>query len=801
MQNRLLGIHMIVQNEERHLSRCLNSLKQAGLEMFITDTGSSDRTPDIARNYGATVLHASWEDDFAKARNISLPLAASEWILCLDADEYVIEGLEELMHVLPNVHKSVTRLRITIENQLGDGPENKVLSYPVRLFRAHHGYRYTGRIHEQLVRQRHEGCRGDDTPAVNESGRRTDARSDSPEARTADEEAVLEPLMPLRIHHDGYLASVITAGDKPKRNLRLIELELADQPAHPFHLYNLGVTHCQLGSLEQAADAFTESLRLAALQAPYRPTLVKDLTKVLTALKRYEEAHMLLAAECHRYPAYADLHLIYGEILECQGLQERAYGAYARASTCHSRQDNQERAGSDEAVTEPVYVTEAGSGSYRAYTSMARLAQKRGFVQEAVGLYELALKHLSTYEPAWTGLADALQQQGISDEQIADRLLNLSDLLNQRDSTDQADQSDSPHCSWDRGTELIQIVYALAECGAYKQALQLLGSEASDLCIPAGDRIHWLLCAGQVTDAWHLAEDRWGEPSRKNRKQVDSGLVNAAEVQGVTTGALRAVEKSDWALACWAIGKRLTPSFLATSAPPERDMWKVADRLLYEYRYQPSTSYSSIDVTEAQLLQWSEAAQLAAKQVVTRAVQSGQLLIAQELQEQFSRIMPGHERNKSAIRRSFAGLLYRYGYTMIAAEMLIQCMTEGELDAEGLFWLGETLYAKGHSEQALSLFEQALERRSDLGPARAGAAVCYLRMAVEIIRQEQIRSPENAALGAQRMALELQLRTAEGIPWRTVYGAKERRNRHAGTAAPDSSGSGAANLPVHDREG
>lgn len=170
MQNRLLGIHMIVQNEEHQLARCLDSFKPIGSECFITDTGSTDRTPEIARHYGATVLHARWEDDFAYARNISLPLASTEWILCLDADEYVIQGLEELLNYLPKVHKSVSRLRITIENRIGEGTGENVIFHPVRLFRAQQGYRYAGRIHEQLVRsgRRDGGEQEGDDPDIND---------------------------------------------------------------------------------------------------------------------------------------------------------------------------------------------------------------------------------------------------------------------------------------------------------------------------------------------------------------------------------------------------------------------------------------------------------------------------------------------------------------------------------------------------------------------------------------------------------------------------------------------------------
>ncbi|MGO4528875.1 glycosyltransferase [Paenibacillus sp. 2TAF8] len=818
MQNRLLGIHMIVQNEEQYLPRCLDSFKQAGLEWFITDTGSSDQTPEIARTYGATVLHARWEDDFAKARNISLPLATTEWILCLDADEYVIEGLEELMTVLPGVHKSITGLRITIENQYGEGPEDKILSHPVRLFRAHHGYRYTGRIHEQLICQVTTGQSSDITP--NQSTRETYAEWDSPQASTAKELAdvyidinadeEVEPIAPLRLGHDGYLATMIAKGDKPKRNLRLIERELADHPAQPFHLYNLGVTRCQLGDLEQAAEAFGGSLKLSELQAPYRATLVKDLAKVLAALERYEEAHMLLTAECHHYPAYADLHLIYGEILERQGLEERAYRAYARASTCGSRQDDQVRASGGKAITEP-YVTEAGSGSYRAYTSMARLAQKRGFEQEAVRLYELALEHLPTYRTAWMGLADVLQQQAISDEQITDRLLHLANQFNETLGTDCADKMNQLCPSLEKKTGpgrmqlkiqmQMQIIYALAGCGAYKHALHLLRGETSNVHIPAGDQLHWLLCAGQVTDAWHLAEDCWGERDRERRERTCSSSISVTGAQDDPYPSPRVEERSDWALACWASGRRLSSSFLAKSPAAERDMWKVADRLLIGHTPSVAAFTPVQEVPDGQLLQWSEHAQWAAKQMVTRAIQSGQLVIAKQLYERLARIMSERDRTEMAIRRSYAGLLYRHGYTMMAAEMLIQCMTEGELDAEGLFWLGETLYAKGHLEQALSLFEQALEREPEFSQARAGAAVCYLQLALDLIVQEQKRSPEASVLAAQQIVLEQQLRTADGIPWRTVYHAKERRNHYAGTSASETAESDAANLPVHDREG
>jgi len=760
LQNRLLGIHMIVQNEEHHLPRCLDSLKHIGTECFITDTGSSDRTTEIARAYGATVLHARWEEDFAHARNISLPLAGTEWVLCLDADEYVTQGLEELLNYLPKVHKSISRLRITIENRYGEGAEEKMIFQPVRLFRANQGYRYVGRIHEQLVRS------GPSKLVLNEAAYR-----DKNEKYT-DEENVLietEPLAPLCLIHDGYLASTIAKEHKPRRNLKLIERELADNPAQPFHLYNLAVTYCQLGQIKQANEAFHETLRLTELLAPYRPTLIRDYAKTLLGWERYDEAHALLAVERQRYPFYADLHLLYGETLEQQGLEERAYQSYARATECLEVPDSDGQSDGGSTLDSP-FVTEAGSDSYRAYTAMARLAQKRGFLNESAHLYGLALDSMFAYAPAWAGLADVLQQSGETDENIAATLLARCRGIEESDHVDSI-RGEMPHSyAVTNEDHLVQVIYVLAGCGAYEQALKILDTDVRTARIHVADRIHWMLCANRVSEALQLAEEHWSV-----------GCVHEVN--------LPIEHRMDWALAYWADGLRLTDIFLAITHPQEKTVWKVMDRLLDQLNKEPRSMEPASE--EQKLMEWGPQAQMVAEKVVQQAVKTGQLTLAEHLHELRAIMMREHRGKAVTIRREFASLLYRQGYTMVAANILIQCMTESELDAEGLFWLGETLVAKGYYDQALSLFEQALEREPDLQQARAGAAVCYLRIAMEAIRQELVRSPSAGSLATQHAALEQRLQTAEGIPWRTIFHAKERRNQLASRS----------NFSMHDCEG
>lgn len=82
-----LGLAMIVKDEEKSLPRLLSSVKGIFDEIVIVDTGSKDRTKEIALSYGATVYDFRWVDDFSAARNFSFSKVTSEWIMWLDGDD------------------------------------------------------------------------------------------------------------------------------------------------------------------------------------------------------------------------------------------------------------------------------------------------------------------------------------------------------------------------------------------------------------------------------------------------------------------------------------------------------------------------------------------------------------------------------------------------------------------------------------------------------------------------------------------------------------------------------------------
>jgi tetratricopeptide (TPR) repeat protein len=84
-----VSLCMIIKDEAEHLPHCLHSAKPVVDEIVVVDTGSRDRSADIARAFGARVFDHSWQNDFSKARNFSLSKATGDWIFVLDGDEVV----------------------------------------------------------------------------------------------------------------------------------------------------------------------------------------------------------------------------------------------------------------------------------------------------------------------------------------------------------------------------------------------------------------------------------------------------------------------------------------------------------------------------------------------------------------------------------------------------------------------------------------------------------------------------------------------------------------------------------------
>jgi glycosyltransferase involved in cell wall biosynthesis len=142
-----ISLVLIVKNEEKDLPRCLESFKDIVKEIIIVDTGSTDRTVEIAKSYGAHVEYYEWTNDFAEARNVSLKYATCEWVLRTDADEWIEEPEKaKLLHVLNSGLADVYLCPTVSKVQ---GGEQRVEN--VRLIKNHLGIVYNYPIHETVA--------------------------------------------------------------------------------------------------------------------------------------------------------------------------------------------------------------------------------------------------------------------------------------------------------------------------------------------------------------------------------------------------------------------------------------------------------------------------------------------------------------------------------------------------------------------------------------------------------------------------------------------------------------------------
>ena len=138
-----LSLCMIVRDEENFLEQCLDSVKDFVDEIVIVDTGSKDKTKEIAKRFTGKVYDFEWCDDFSKAKNEALKHAAKDWILSLDADETINEGdFEKIRQAITSDAKA---FRLNIVNLTKKG--NKVFKL-IRLFRNNEGFCFKNRVHE-----------------------------------------------------------------------------------------------------------------------------------------------------------------------------------------------------------------------------------------------------------------------------------------------------------------------------------------------------------------------------------------------------------------------------------------------------------------------------------------------------------------------------------------------------------------------------------------------------------------------------------------------------------------------------
>ncbi|MFC2135187.1 glycosyltransferase, partial [Bacteroidota bacterium] len=164
----MISLCMISKDEEEFIKDCLTSVKDIVDEIILVDTGSTDRTVQIAESFGAKIFRSKWDNDFSKPRNESLSHASHEWILLLDPDEAIAEQdfskIREAIKRKGKIAYELNTINYTYETKPVKrffeakkeyANYNKGMPYfwcstKVRLFRKHKNVKFTGVVHEMV---------------------------------------------------------------------------------------------------------------------------------------------------------------------------------------------------------------------------------------------------------------------------------------------------------------------------------------------------------------------------------------------------------------------------------------------------------------------------------------------------------------------------------------------------------------------------------------------------------------------------------------------------------------------------
>jgi GT2 family glycosyltransferase/tetratricopeptide (TPR) repeat protein len=270
-----LSVCLIARNEEKFLPQCLESVRGLAEQIVVVDTGSTDRTIEIAKEHGAEVFHFSWCDDFSAARNVALENAHSDWVLMLDADEVLLPESHDRIRKLMN-ERSVMAWRLPI---IDVGREDEGCSYVPRLFRNAPALFYVGRVHEQVF---------------------------------GSIEVVREPwglgnrLGDGVLRHYGYTQAVVRDRNKIERNLKLLEKAIHELPDEPSLLMNYGLELVRSGRREDGLQQYFLAYSLmselpdAQVVPECREMLLTQISTHLLADNRLEEIVRILSSSLAR---------------------------------------------------------------------------------------------------------------------------------------------------------------------------------------------------------------------------------------------------------------------------------------------------------------------------------------------------------------------------------------------------------------------------------------------------------------------------------------------------------------------
>lgn len=286
-----ISLCMIVKNEEKYLRGCLESARSYVDEIVVVDTGSTDSTIPIAKEFGAKVFSVAWTGSFSEARNESLQHATGDWVLYLDADERLVDG-EQLKSVVNGSLAWAYTLLIRGKHHLSSGIVDQVNAYP-RLFRRHHKVRFEGVVHEQIM------------PSIIRLGKSIEASS-------------------IIIEHLGYGDSYEKILEKGSRNIALLKVQHEKHPDDDYTNYQLGNNYVVLKDYDAAEPILSSVSTSVTVDNSIRSSALNLLVEIAISKEMVDAAKQYCIASLELTPVQTMAKWFLSGIIAHQGKYQDA---------------------------------------------------------------------------------------------------------------------------------------------------------------------------------------------------------------------------------------------------------------------------------------------------------------------------------------------------------------------------------------------------------------------------------------------------------------------------------------------
>lgn len=288
-----VSLCMIVKNEENVLDRCLSSVAHLVDEIIIVDTGSTDKTKEIASKYTSKLFDFVWINDFSAARNYAAKQATGDWILVLDADEFIDEeNYQEFINGLKEDNGQFDTYGVKIINFTGLYGEKLIQNYHDRVYKNNGEIAYYRAIHEQL--------------------------------KGVDGQSLTGSIAKLSVFHSGYMNHTVAEKGKNERNKDLLDKEMQESN-NAFDYFNLGNEYYSQGKYEEALKAYTNAYNFkSSYQLSWVASTVIQIISVLIQLKRYNDAVNVIDDSIELYPGSFEMVFLKGEISYVRGQYDDA---------------------------------------------------------------------------------------------------------------------------------------------------------------------------------------------------------------------------------------------------------------------------------------------------------------------------------------------------------------------------------------------------------------------------------------------------------------------------------------------